>query len=97
MSRTVRLFPLLRNARKEIRRDQKGRRGASRGAQIHPDLTRILARTKGYIKTGFPHTLPTFPSEDPDLAMIVGLWDRLADRIKSRLIQIVTENMPGED
>jgi hypothetical protein len=43
------------------------------------------------------HTLPTFPSEDPALAQIVGLWDRLADEIKARLIDIVQENIPGEN
>jgi hypothetical protein len=42
------------------------------------------------------HALPTFSTEDPDLALIVGLWDRLADQIKARLIQIIQENMPSE-
>ena len=37
------------------------------------------------------HTLPT---SDPDLAFIVGLWDRLADQIKARLIDIIRENLP---
>jgi len=37
------------------------------------------------------HTLPT---SDPDLAFIVGLWDRLADQIKARLIDIIQENLP---
>ena len=36
------------------------------------------------------------PSEDPDLAFIVGLWDRLADEIKQRLIEIVRANLPSE-
>jgi hypothetical protein len=42
------------------------------------------------------HALPTFSGEDPDLALIVGLWDRLADQIKARLIEIVKANMPSE-
>ena len=38
------------------------------------------------------HTLPT---SDPDLAFIVGLWDRLADECKARLIEVIRENLPG--
>jgi len=34
------------------------------------------------------------PTSDPDLAFIVGLWDRLADQIKARLIDIIRENLP---
>jgi len=30
--------------------------------------------------------------EDPDLALIVGMWDRLADEIKARLIEIIQAN-----
>jgi hypothetical protein len=45
----------------------------------------------------FSHALPTFSPEDPDLALIVALWDRLGYEIKARLIAIVRENMPGED
>jgi hypothetical protein len=39
--------------------------------------------------------LPTFSSEDPDLALIVGIWDRLADQIKARLIEIIQESLPS--
>jgi hypothetical protein len=42
----------------------------------------------------FSHALPTFSPEDPDLALIVGLWDRLADEIRARLVEIVRENLP---
>ena len=35
------------------------------------------------------------PSEDPDLAFIVGLWDRLADQCKARLIEVIQENLPS--
>ena len=38
------------------------------------------------------HILPT---SDPDLAFIVGIWDRLADEIKQRLIEIVRANLPS--
>jgi hypothetical protein len=34
------------------------------------------------------------PSEDPDLAFIVGVWDRLADQCKQRLIEVIRENLP---
>ena len=37
------------------------------------------------------HALPT---SDPDLACIVGLWDRLADQIKARLLDVIRENLP---
>jgi len=42
------------------------------------------------------HALPTSQTEDSDLALIVGLWDRLADEIKQRLIEMVRANMPTE-
>jgi len=42
------------------------------------------------------HALPTFSTEDPDLALIVGLWDRLAEVCKQRLIEIVWANRPTE-
>jgi len=42
------------------------------------------------------HALPTSQTGDPDLAFIVGIWDRLADQIKARLIEIIHENMPSE-
>jgi hypothetical protein len=42
------------------------------------------------------HTLPTSHVEDPDLALIVGLWNRLADECKQRLIEIVRANLPTE-
>ena len=41
------------------------------------------------------HALPTSQAEDPDLAFIVGLWDRLANECKQRLIEIVRENLPS--
>jgi len=34
--------------------------------------------------------------DDPDLALIVGIWDRLAEDFKRRLIAIIRENLPGE-
>ena len=39
------------------------------------------------------HALPT---SDPDLALIVGLWDRLADQIKRRIIEVVRANLPRQ-
>ena len=38
------------------------------------------------------HALPT---SDPDLAFIVGMWDRLANEIKARLMEIIQENLPS--
>jgi integrase len=35
------------------------------------------------------HALPTSHREDPDLVLIVGLWDTLTDECKRRLIEIV--------
>jgi hypothetical protein len=40
------------------------------------------------------HTLPTSHVEDPDLALIVGVWDRLADEIKRRVVEIIVANLP---
>jgi len=39
------------------------------------------------------HALPT---SDTDLALIVGLWDRLADDCKQRLIEMVRANLPRQ-
>jgi len=47
-------------------------------------------------RVGLAHTLPTSHVEDPDLALIVGLWDRLADECKRRLIEMVRANMPRQ-
>jgi hypothetical protein len=38
----------------------------------------------------------TLHPNDPDLAFIVGLWDRLADECKARLIEVIRENLPSE-
>jgi len=55
---------------------------------------------KGHLKTGFP-TRQAFPRvahlpdpEDPDPALIVGIWGRLADEIKQRLIEMVRAKLP---
>jgi hypothetical protein len=41
------------------------------------------------------HALPTSRPEDPDLAFIVGLWDRLTDECKRRLIEMAQANSPS--
>lgn len=45
------------------------------------------------------HVLPTSQTEDSDLALIVGIWGRLADEIKQRLIEMVRAKLPtrGEE
>jgi len=45
---------------------------------------------KKHIRIGLPTPLP---SEDPDLALIVGIWDRLADEWKRVLIEMVRSNL----
>jgi len=34
--------------------------------------------------------------EDPDLALIMGMWGRLADEIEARLIEIIQANLTTE-
>ena len=41
------------------------------------------------------HALPTSHAEDPDIALIVGLWNRLPDECKQRVIEMVRANTPG--
>jgi hypothetical protein len=41
------------------------------------------------------HALPTSRVEDPDLALIVGLWGRLTDECKRRVIEIVQADPPS--
>ena len=40
------------------------------------------------------HALPTPQAEDPGLAFIVGMWDRLADECRLALIEAVRVNLP---
>jgi len=42
------------------------------------------------------HALPTFSGEHPDLALILGVWDRLADECKWRVLEMVRANLPME-
>src|SRR4051794_12989886 len=42
-------------------------------------------KTKGAHKQALAHALPTFRIDDPRLAMIVSVWDRLGDEFKRRL------------
>jgi hypothetical protein len=51
---------------------------------IDPILSLHLAL---HARAGFRHS---------DLAFIVGMWDRLADEIKARLIEVIRENLPSE-
>ena len=44
----------------------------------------------------FAHALPTSHVEDPDPALIVGPWDRLADECKQRLIEVARANLPRQ-
>jgi hypothetical protein len=39
--------------------------------------------------------LTTSRVEDPDLALIVGLWDRLTDECKRRVIEMVQADPPS--
>ena len=53
----------------------------------------MAATGKRYIKirvpTPFPQKIQTLPSS-------WGLWDRLADECKARLIEVIRENLPSE-
>ena len=35
-------------------------------------------------------------SQDPDLAFILGVWDRLTDECKRRLLEIIKANLPAQ-
>jgi integrase len=39
------------------------------------------------------HALPTSSTEDPDLALIVGVWGRLVDECKRKVIEIIHANL----
>lgn len=43
------------------------------------------------------HALPTSYIEDPDLALIVGMWDRLADECKRQMVDMVRANLAGQE
>ena len=50
-------------------------------------------------RTGFDplaHALPTSRIEDPDLALIIGLWDRLTEECRRVLIETVRANRPTD-
>ena len=44
---------------------------------------------EGIHQDGLSHILPTSQTEDPDLALIVRVWGRLADEIKQRRAELV--------
>ena len=66
----------------------------------------MLATGKRYIKAagngqaihqGRPsHALPTSRDEDPDLARIVEIWDRLTEQVKRRLIDLLPKEWNGD-
>jgi hypothetical protein len=68
-----------------VHRTQQRSAKPQRGEDM-PQVSRQLA-----------HALPTSRVEDPDLALIVGLWDRLSCKCKSRLIAIVHESLTRDD
>ena len=45
-------------------------------------------------QSSLAHALPTFPIEDLDLALIAGVWDRLADECMRVMIEVVRANLP---
>ena len=54
--------------------------------QLKSDEILIVTR----LPTPCPH-----PTSDPDLAFIVGIWDRLANECRAKLIEVIKENLPG--
>jgi hypothetical protein len=42
------------------------------------------------------HALPTSHVEDPDLARIVAIWDRLTEQVKRRLIELLPKEWNGD-
>ena len=44
----------------------------------------------------FAHALPTFSTADPDLALIVEVWDRLMDECKQQMIAMARAILTGE-
>jgi hypothetical protein len=40
------------------------------------------------------HALPTFSTADPDLDLILSVWDRLASETKCRSVEMVHANLP---
>ena len=60
-----------------------------------PGLSARLALSLTY-QGPLAHALPTSYVEDPDLAFIVGVWDRLADECKRRLVEMAQGNLPTE-
>jgi hypothetical protein len=43
------------------------------------------------------HALPTFPTDDPVLALIVGVWDQLPDECKRVLIETAQASVSVQD
>src|SRR5271157_971942 len=55
------------------------------GCPDSPDCNTLSGMRQATHQNRLSHVLPTAHVEDPDLAMIVGVWDRLADECKQRL------------
>ena len=56
------------------------------GGHVAPDSIGRNSLADAVEETHQGRLAHALPSKDPDLALIVGLWDRLADEFKQRLI-----------
>jgi hypothetical protein len=66
------------------------RMDASRGLRNRRLLVRIQSGVLTYVQIApLSHTLPTSDGQDPELALIVGAWDRLPQPLKAGIVAMV--------
>jgi hypothetical protein len=86
------------SGRRDERVEDRPRRKYTRQDSTRSNSRQDRAETSH--QRSLAHALPTSQAEDPDLALIVRLWGRLADECKCRLIEMAQANAPtqvGED
>ena len=66
--------------------------GGKLPGQDSPHRNSLSGQAEETYRETLSHAVPT---SDPDLAFIVGLWDRLADECKAWLMEIIQENLPS--
>jgi hypothetical protein len=70
--------------------------GGKLPGQDSPHRNSLSGQAEETHRETLSHARPTSQTEDPDLALIVGIWDRLADECKQQLIEMVRANMPRQ-
>jgi len=60
------------------------------GEALHSDDRKSFnCKREATHRESLAHALPTQCGQDPDLALILGMWDKLPDEVKRRMIELL--------